>query len=76
MNYPDGIHVRVGDSVLLNHGDNPGVVYDVIDSAERRRHWGVEAPGLMIESPCYGLVFIHVQNLLDDEIAFVSRQLA
>jgi hypothetical protein len=76
MNYPDGTQARVGDSVLLDHGNNPGVVYDVIDTAERRQHWGVEESGLMIESPTYGLLFTSVDGLVDDEIAFVSRQLA
>jgi hypothetical protein len=76
MNYPDGTQVHVGDSVLLNHGNNPGVVFDVIDTPHRISEWGVEVPGLMIESPVYGLVFWHAESLIEDEIAFVSRQLA
>jgi hypothetical protein len=76
MNYPDGTTVRIGDSVFLNHGDVPGVVFDVIETAERRGNWNVDESGLMIESPVYGLVFLRLSSLVDDEVALVSRQMA
>lgn len=74
VNYSSGDEIRVGDSVLLDDGEHPGVVHDLIDTAEQRRNWGVTTSGVMIASPFYGMVFLPSESLAaDDEIEFVSR---
>lgn len=74
--YPDGVEVRVGDSVLLHHRAYTGVVQHVIDLPEEIERWNLEEPGLMIDTSYGGLVFHPKDSLDQDEIVFVSRAVA
>jgi len=77
ITYPDGTEVRVGDVVLMNKGRESGVVYAVIDSAEKMDAWGHEEMGLVIDLTPGGLNFWPAASLrFEDEIRFTSRQMA
>jgi hypothetical protein len=70
--YPDGNDARVGDEVRLAHGEHKGIVQQVIESAEEIEAWGLDAPGLMVDTSYGGLVF-YPKRSLKEEIVFVSR---
>jgi hypothetical protein len=74
--YPDGTEAQLGDSVLLDHGAHDGMIHAVIENTAERENWNVQVPGLMVESPYYGMVFLPVHTLERDEIRFVSRRAA
>lgn len=70
--YQDGKEMKVGDSVLIEHGRTPGTITEVIESANVKQ-WNVDEPGVMIRSAPFGLVFLPVSTFTDDPIVFVSR---
>lgn len=70
--YPDGTEARVGDTVRVAHGAHTGVVRHVLESAADLDAWGLEEPGVMIDTSYGGLVFYAQHSLTDDEILLVS----
>jgi hypothetical protein len=74
ISYADGTDMKVGDSVLIEEGQTPGIIHDLIESAKDMRNWNVNEAGAMIESAPFGLVFLPVSTLGDDPIIFVSRK--
>jgi hypothetical protein len=72
--YPDGTDTQVGDTVALAHGRHTGRVIHVIESQTDLDAWGLDEPGLMIDTSYGGLVFHPLYTLTGDEIAFVSRK--
>ena len=73
ISYADGTNMKMGDSVLIEHGRTPGTIFELISSAEEMRQWNVEESGVMIKSAPFGLVFFPVSLLDDDRVIFVSR---
>ena len=73
MRYASGEHVELGDCVMLERGRTKGVVQAIIETPEQMAEWGVEEPGLLLESEPFGLVFWPEPELYDPVI-FVSRQ--
>lgn len=71
--YPDGTEARVGDAVGLAHGAHTGTVTDLIESPADLSRWGLDEPGLMIDTSYGGLVFHPKDTLTCDEVVFVSR---
>jgi hypothetical protein len=76
IRYPDGSEARAGDLVLLDRGERTGRVSTVIDSAPEMRAWGLDEPGLMIESEFYGLLFLPQSAFDHDEIKLISQPTA
>lgn len=73
MTYQDGTEIRAGDRVLIERRRTPGVVINVIESAASQAEWNVSEPGVMVESPPFGLVFLPVATFAVDPPVFVSR---
>jgi len=65
--------MKIGDSVLIEHGRTPGTIFDVVFSAEEMRQWNLDEPGVMIKSAPFGLLFFPVSLFDDDPVIFVSR---
>ena len=63
--------MKIGDSVLIEHGRTPGTITEVIES--QFKQWNVDEPGVMIKSAPFGLVFLPVSTFNEDPIVFVSR---
>lgn len=71
IKYPDGSVPRKGDRV--DYDGYAAVVEDVIDTEAKRREWGVDKSGLMLETEAFGLVF-EPEHLIDwDSVRFVAR---
>lgn len=66
--YQDGMEMRVGDSVLIEHGRVPGVITVLIQSAAEQSECNVQEPGVMINSPPFGLVFIPTSTFEEDPV--------
>jgi hypothetical protein len=73
MRYKTGEIVKVGDSVLIENGKTPGVVYSVVETPIHIKEWGLEEAGLSIESEPFGLVF-WPKTEEDDPVIFVARK--
>jgi hypothetical protein len=50
--------VRVGDQVLIENGRTPAKVKELIVQPQQLVEWGLQEPGVMLESPPFGLLFI------------------
>ena len=74
--YPDGTKPLAGDKVTLAHGAHTGIVQNIINSKSELDQWGLDKPGLMIDTSFGGLVFYPADSLTEDEIEFSSRQVA
>jgi hypothetical protein len=57
MHYSSGEIVEVGDSVALEYGKTPGLVYAVIESPQQIDEWGLDEPGIMVQAESFGLIF-------------------
>ncbi|SHM50879.1 hypothetical protein [Phytopseudomonas punonensis] len=73
MNYASGETVDIGDSVTLEHGKTPGIVYAVIESPQQINEWALDEPGIMIEAEPFGLVFWPASEIYDPVI-FIARK--
>ncbi|MWV13768.1 hypothetical protein F3I62_16840 [Pseudomonas sp. R-28-1W-6] len=73
MNYSSGETVEIGDSVTLEYGKTPGVVYAVIESPQQINEWTLDEPGIMIEAEPFGLVFWPKSETYDP-VVFVARK--
>lgn len=74
ITYQDGTAIQVEDQVLIEHGQTPGVVTEVIESSSSQRQWNVTEPGVMLKSPPFGLVFWPVSLFDADPPLLVSRR--
>jgi len=63
----------VGDSVLLENGRTPGIVEFIVITADEMKATNVEEPGVMLESPPFGLVYLPQRSLTEDPLRLVSR---
>jgi hypothetical protein len=76
MNYKDGTEVRVGDEVMVSHGngsDRSGTVLQILQPYSKEAiDWNTHEGGVLIEGGGYGLF---VTNALaeDEDILFVRR---
>ncbi|MBC9251305.1 hypothetical protein A9179_13605 [Pseudomonas alcaligenes] len=73
MRYVSGEYVELRDCVMLEHGRTEGVVQTIIEAPEQMAEWGVDEPGLLLESEQFGLVF-WPESEPYDPVIFVSRQ--
>lgn len=73
MNYSSGETVEIGDSVSLEHGKTPGIVYAVIESSQQVNDWALSEPGIMLETEPFGLVFWPASEIYDP-VFFVARK--
>jgi hypothetical protein len=71
--YQDGMEMRVGDSVLIEHGRTPGVITNLIESSAEQSESNVREPGVMIKSPAFGLAFIPTSTFEGDPVLLASR---
>lgn len=71
--YADGSSIKVGDSVLLDNGQTPGVVELVVLTAAEMQAIGVDEPGVMLRSPPFGLVYLPSWSLQEEPLQFVSH---
>jgi hypothetical protein len=71
--YTDGSEIKVGDSILLECGRTPGTVELIVTTPEQMKEIGVEEPGVMLQSPPFGRVYLPVQSLQEDPLRFVAR---
>jgi hypothetical protein len=74
--YPNGTEAKIRDRVRIDHGAYVAIVHAVVDSEKRRRSWGVEGLGLMVETANHGMVFWPIGSLVPEEIEFVSHEAA
>jgi hypothetical protein len=72
--YSDGTEIKVGDSVLLEHGRTPGVVELIVTTTEEMAAITVNEPGVMLTSPPFGRVYLPQWSLLEDPLRFVKRE--
>jgi hypothetical protein len=77
MNYKDGTEVRVGDEVMVSHGngrsDRSGTVLQILQPYSKEAiNWNTPEGGVLIEGGGYGLF---VTNALaeDEDILFIRR---
>lgn len=73
IQYLDGSAIVVGDSVLIENGRTEATVVQVVATAEQQREWGVEFPGVMLESAPFGLLYLPTEFLVEEPLQFVSR---
>ena len=73
MTYGDAAAMKMGDSVLIEHGTTPGVITHLIESAAEQSEWNVDEPGVMIASPPFGLVFLPTSTFEEDPIILARR---
>ena len=64
---------KIGDSVLLENGQTPGIVELVVATPEAMQELGVDVPGVMLLSPPFGRVYIPEQSLQSEPLELVSR---
>lgn len=72
MNYLSGEEVVTGDLVFIENGKTKGTIHSVIETKEQMEKWGLDEPGVMIESEPFGLVF-WPQSEVDDPVVFSNR---
>ncbi|MHA3774516.1 hypothetical protein ACXR0O_23575 [Verrucomicrobiota bacterium sgz303538] len=73
INYPDGKEIQIGDAVLLHHRTYTGVIRHIIESPAEMEAWGLDEPGLMIDTSYGGFVFYPKWSLTDQEVVFASK---
>jgi len=73
ITYQDGTEIKVGDSVLIEHRQTPGIVTEIIESASSQKEWNVEEPGVMLKSPAFVLVFWPISSFALDPPVLVAR---
>lgn len=73
MKYETGEEVRVGDSVLLEHGKTLGKVKSIVQTIKQMEEWNVNEVGLLIESVPFGLVFWPA-TYPEDPVQYLDRQ--
>jgi hypothetical protein len=71
LKYKNGIIIKKSDFVLIEKGKTKGKIYDIIDTEEKEKYWGVNEKGVIIESSSFGLVFWSMDD--GDDIVFVER---
>ncbi len=74
LTYADGSPIKIGDSVLLENGQTPGIVELVVATPEAMQELGVDVPGVMLLSPPFGRVYIPEQSLQSEPLELVSRR--
>jgi hypothetical protein len=73
LTYADGSPIQVGDSVLLEHGQTPGIVEFVVLTPAEMETIGVEEAGVMLLSPPFGRVYLPKCSLQHEPLQFVSH---
>jgi hypothetical protein len=73
IRYADGAPAYVGDTVSIDNGERQGRIAAVIEHEADLADWGVEEPGLMIESEYYGLLFVGAADIPEMECRLISR---
>jgi hypothetical protein len=73
ITYTDGTEIKVGDSVLIEHGKTPAVITLIIESVDDQKESNLKEPGVMLQSPSIGLAFLPASTLATNPVAFVSR---
>ena len=71
--YANGSPIKVGDSVLLEHGQTPGTVELIVLTPVEMEVIGVEEPGVMLLSPPFGRVYLPESCLQSEPLQFVSH---
>ncbi len=71
--YSDGTGVKVGDSVLVEHGKTLSTVELLVCTHEDMAAIGVTDPGIMLLSPPFGRLYLPVRSLAEDPLVFVAR---
>lgn len=70
--YPNGDEIKRGDKVKFEDGAYIGVIEDVINSDEKRKHWNIQEFGIMIkEEKVFGRVFFSEKNISEWGNTFV-----
>ncbi|STQ90794.1 Uncharacterised protein [Iodobacter fluviatilis] len=72
--YQDGSEIMIGDSVLLENGRTLGTVKFIVTTPEEMKAINVEEPGVMLQSPPFGRVYLPQWSLVQDPLRFVSRE--
>lgn len=57
MHYKSGGIIELFDRVVIENGKKPGIVHAIVETEENMKQWGVEEPGLLLESKPFGIVF-------------------
>jgi hypothetical protein len=73
IRYIDENTAEVGDTILIDNGERTDRVCAVIEHESEIKEWGTEQPGLMIKSDHYGLLFIDVEQIGEDECRLIRR---
>jgi hypothetical protein len=67
MKYPNGVTIKVGDTVRFEQGGATGTVEAIID--DDFANWSVDEPGVMLLSAPFGRVFIPESMFISEEVA-------
>jgi hypothetical protein len=71
--YLDGKPIEDGDWVLLERGAIYGRVTEIIDSEEAAKRSSLSGPGIVVDAPPGGYVFLSSDILNEDPLQFVRR---
>jgi hypothetical protein len=73
IRYIDNTPANVGDTILIDNGERTGRVVAIVQDEMHMREWGVDEPGLMVESDYYGMLFVPADQISDLGCKLVSR---
>ena len=73
MQYYTGREIRIGDQVLSEYGKVPGVVVHIIETDSDVQLWQLQEPGVMIEGPVFGWLFVPTSMLDSQYLEFVAN---
>lgn len=71
--YPDGSHVKEGDWVKMEQGKVLGRISEVVASREQAETKKLQGPGVVVDAPPKGLVFLSEQIMREDPLHFVRH---
>lgn len=71
--YENGVAIKVGDSVLFEHGQTQGVVGLIVQSSSEMADIGVQEQGVMLLSAPFGRIYLTTDVLRADPLQLVSR---
>lgn len=63
LTYQDGKPIKVGDSVLLEHGQRRGTVELLVVTEDEMIALGVEEPCVVVLSPPFGRLYLQFWSL-------------
>jgi len=73
MVYQNGLDICIGDIVSLHFKEYKGTIVHIIESEHDIQNWGLDKPGVMIDTNFSGITFYEKTKLTADEVSLRSR---